>query len=74
MSGNVWEWCNDWYFKNYYLISDEVDPQGTDTGEYKAMRGGSWRYALLYLRVVERGNTLPTFRDWHIGFRLCRNQ
>ena len=46
MHGCVWEWCQDWYDRDYYLTSPLVDPQGPETGRFKVLRGGSgFRYA-----------------------------
>ena len=42
MSGNVYEWCNDWYRKDYYAHSPMVDPQGPTSGNKRVLRGGSW--------------------------------
>lgn len=56
MSGNVWEWCNDWWDENYYSVSPSFNPQGPDTGIYKISRGGSIVNSTIASRV--------SFRDW----------
>lgn len=42
MSGNVWEWCSDWYGENYYANSPANNPKGPDAGSLRVLRGGSW--------------------------------
>jgi formylglycine-generating enzyme required for sulfatase activity len=74
MSGNVCEWCEDWY--DYYWYSynkkwtDPVNKFGTSSDGH-VLRGGSWRGEASYSRVSCRANSSPSFRNSHIGFRLA---
>ncbi|MBO5728490.1 MAG: SUMF1/EgtB/PvdO family nonheme iron enzyme [Paludibacteraceae bacterium] len=70
MSGNVLEWCNDWYDSNYYQSSLECNPQGPTSGGIRVLRGGSWYGNAWCCRVSRRGDCDPDFRDDSFGMRL----
>ena len=44
LSGNVWEWCEDWYDEAYYSLSPRENPVNREKGKYRVLRGGSWYY------------------------------
>jgi formylglycine-generating enzyme len=72
MSGNVWEWCWDWY--NEDISSYVRDPIGTDYGEDRVLRGGSWNYHHNGCRIMFRLFNNPCLHsDGNYGFRLVRN-
>jgi formylglycine-generating enzyme required for sulfatase activity len=70
MSGNVWEWCWDWY--GSYPSGAQTDPVGADSGSYRVYHGGSWGDPAEYSRSAFRGYGYPF--NWYdaIGFRLVR--
>jgi sulfatase modifying factor 1 len=74
MSGNVCEWCSDWYGADYYKNSSAVNPQGPASGSLRVLRGGSWGNYPQFCRVANRNNFTPDDRFNFIGFRLARTK
>jgi formylglycine-generating enzyme required for sulfatase activity len=67
MSGNLWEWCSDWF--GDYSIGSQTNPVGANIGEYKVVRGGSWRNNARVCRVASREIVVPFYMDRDVGFR-----
>jgi formylglycine-generating enzyme required for sulfatase activity len=72
MSGNVWEWCSDWYEQSFYAQSPGENPLGPPEGTSRVMRGGSWFHDCNGLKTTDRDKANPAFRFGFVGFRLCR--
>ncbi|MDD4857227.1 MAG: formylglycine-generating enzyme family protein [Candidatus Krumholzibacteria bacterium] len=70
MSGNVYEWCYDWY--GAYGSDSLVDPTGPSSGSWHVVRGGSWGNHAFYLRSSNRTFSSPSYEYFFIGFRVVR--
>lgn len=68
MSGNVWEWCWDWW--GAYPNRSETNPIGISSGQNRIFRGGSWDYSPFYLRTSYRHGYPPTYVYFTFGFRV----
>lgn len=74
MSGNVSEWCQDWYFNSYANGDSRENPSGPSSGIAKVHRGGSWDDKAMNCRVAKRFNMNPTYRNKLVGLRLAASK
>jgi formylglycine-generating enzyme required for sulfatase activity len=72
MSGNVYEWVNDWYESTYYSVSPSTNPLGPVSGTTRVLRGGSWGTRSDVVRSSYRANDTPVGSNNDFGFRVAR--
>ena len=72
MSGNVWEWCQDW--DSSYSSTAQTNPTGASSGIYRVNRGGSWNYYATYCRSSYRDSDTAGYRYYNLGLRLALSE
>ncbi len=72
MSGNLWEWCFDWYAPSYYQYAGSLDPVNSSGSGKRVVRGGCWVDEAFKCTVTKRSSIAPSVGGGYIGFRVCR--
>ena len=70
MSGNIYQWCWDWYDEKYYTVNEAVNPKGGEKGSARALRGGSWSDDDSAFRSSFRNRSYASYRGDNDGFRV----
>ncbi|UYW00420.1 formylglycine-generating enzyme family protein [Flavobacterium agricola] len=73
MTGNVWEWCWDYYNELYYSYGEDDNPKGPEKGVNRVLRGGSWDTMGPYLRIANRSGVPQTDANGYYGVRVVKN-
>ena len=74
MSGDIWEWCSDWYDNTYYQMSPLYYPKGPGIGTMKVLRGGNWKQCAGFNRFSCRFFNYPEYCGAFIGFRIAKSE
>ncbi len=74
MSGNIYEWCSDWFKERYYKSSPRDNPKGPPSGDARVIRGGSWKFNVKELKVTNRKFVRPSSKYNDVGFRVVREE
>ena len=72
MAGNVWEWVEDWFDRDFYSRSPSVNPVNESSGKSRVIRGGGWGNNPLGLRSTLRHENAPDIGLSMVGFRCAR--
>lgn len=72
MSGNVWEWCSDWY--GAYAAGEALNPKGPSSGDYHVYRGGCWCCDAAFSRITIRGYDRSNYRSSEVGVRVVLDE
>lgn len=74
MSGNIYEWCSDWFKDRYYKSSPRDNPKGPPYGDARVIRGGSWKFNVKELKVTNRKFVRPSSKYNDVGLRVVREE